>query len=1329
MKNRIVVALSTLFCLLTVAPARLRADEPAAKMFDRDNLVAWCIVPFDGKNRGPEQRAAMLKRIGIRKLAYDYRAEHVPTFDAEMEALKKHGIELTAWWFPTTLNDRARHILKVLEKHKVKTQLWVMGGGAPKSAEQRQEWIESEARRIRPIAESAAKIGCQVGLYNHGGWFGQPENQIAIIKQLKLDNVGIVYNLHHGHEHLDRFSELLKVMKPHLLALNLNGMKKDGDRQGKKIMPLGAGELDLRLLQVIRSSGFDGPIGILNHTNHDAEARLKDNLDGLKWLVPQLDGASPGVKPIYRTWEGEPADFDTSGLFDRPYDAQLVSRTMADAKKHGVAERGIAVFASAKFACLSCHKIGMHGGSVGPELTAIGKDRKPAQIVESVFWPKREVKPEFEAVAVLTADGRQLQGYLQKTAGPHIAIRDPASGIVTEIARDDIEDQVTRGTLMPNGLAEAMSPQQQLDLIRFLSELGRKEAVAPDVVASVLAHAHAHSPADFEFVRDPLHPEHWPSWQHSVNRDRVFDFYTKQAEHFRKQDPTPMLLSEFPGLDGGKQGHWGNQNEVTWASDRWNNTELGSVQSGIFHGAGVTVGRGVCLQLGERGELSACFNPDTLTYDAIWTGGFVKFSSVRHGFMHGLLIDGKPQPRPKGSKPTEPFVYHGFYRHGRRVIFAYRIGETEYLDAPWSENGVLTRAVAPASEHPLKHLTSAGKPQWPNEIQTSIVAGNNMPYAVDTIELPTQNAWKAQTFVGGLDFLADGSALVCTMQGDVWRVSGLVSKDGESLSGKARWRRFASGLHHALGLVVANGQIYVQCRDQLLRLHDLNNDGEADFYECVSNAFATSAAGHDFICGLQRDAGGNFYTATGNQGLVRISPDGRRADVVATGFRNPDGLGLYPDGVVTVPCSEGAWTPSSMICAVRTPKPNQLNQPIPHFGYRGPQGEKPPSLPLVYLPRGLDNSSGGQAFIDGERWGPLGGRMVHFSFGAGAHFLLLRDEVEGQLQGAVVPLPGEFTSGAHRGRFNPVDGQLYVGGMAGWGSYTPQPGSFQRVRYAGGSVQLPSGFHVYENGVAVTFTEPIDKAVAEDSDNHFAQCWNYRYSGAYGSSEYSARHTGTPGHDSLKIRSSHVLADGTTLFLELPDLQAVNQLHLRMQTGADKSHDMFATVHKMAKPFTNFPGYKPARKTIAPHPILFDMALATQRVPNPWGKPIAGAREIVLETGKNLTFVQRSLKAKAGEPIKLTLSNPDVVPHNWALVKPGELQRVGSLANRLVADPAGYARHYIPKSDDVLAYTDIVPPKSKFTIHFRAPKQPGRYPYLCTFPGHWMVMNGELIVE
>jgi sugar phosphate isomerase/epimerase len=296
-----ILSAATLLTAPRLSSAPTQAAEQAADLFAPDKLIAWCIVPFDAKKRGPAERVEMLKRLGIKHYAYDWRAEHLPTFGTEIELLKKNGIQLDAVWFPGGLNPDARTILGLLEKHQVQTQLWVsMGDPAPQAQDQSAK-VKAGAAAIRPIAEAAAKIGCRVALYNHGGWFGEPENQIAIIDELHLPNVGIVYNQHHGHGHLARFPALLTQMRPHLYALNLNGMIRDGDKAGKKIVVLGQGDLDLSLLRTIRDSGYRGPIGILGHTMDDAEQRLQDNLEGLAWLVPQLDGRSPGPQPRPRT--------------------------------------------------------------------------------------------------------------------------------------------------------------------------------------------------------------------------------------------------------------------------------------------------------------------------------------------------------------------------------------------------------------------------------------------------------------------------------------------------------------------------------------------------------------------------------------------------------------------------------------------------------------------------------------------------------------------------------------------------------------------------------------------------------------------------------------------------------------------------------------------------------------------------------------------------------------------------------------------------------------------------------------------------------------------
>ncbi|MBP88455.1 MAG: heme-binding domain-containing protein [Planctomycetaceae bacterium] len=1494
---------SLVVCAIT---ARVSSQAPKSNtaQFQRDNLVAWCIVPFDGKKRGPAERAEMIKRIGMRRVAYDWRENHVAEFEQEILEYKKHGIEYFAFW---STHEEA---LKLFEKHGLHPQIWQMLP-APVGETQRQR-VEDAARKILALVERTRKLGSKLGLYNHGGWTGEPENMVAVCKYLRehhaADHVGIVYNQHHAHSRIDDFAEIIALMKPYLLCLNLNGMATNGDQVGKKILPLGEGEHDVRLTKIIRESGYKGPIGIIGHTQDDVEQRLLDNLEGLEWVLPQLDGKPAAPKPKLRTYDSAkeaaslggslggtllagdaayrqppitvearvtlprkdqynivvasdakrsgahweifsmngsgmltaylpglkpdhvnskamicdnkthrvamlyepkrvrlfvdgkqvadqqveslgrptvpgslgigrlvqeglrcsgPVDWvrisggvrDVAGMDsneiakdDRTlvlwqaaakdtaerapeYSPEAIKQLLAQADKDGDANRGLMVFSSAKSACLSCHKIGKHGGSVGPDLTKVGQERKPEEIVEAVLWPKRTVKKEFVAHHILFDDGTVRQGYIVDQNEQQFVFRDPTrpNEPNATIKLENVEDRREVGTLMPDNLIASMSEEQLTDLISLLVGLGREDGILLADVDSLLEHAygHLHGPATFPYERKPLHPEHWPSWEHRVNRDRLYDFYAKEADYFRQQGHVPAILPEYPGLDGGELGHWGNQDEATWASGAWNETDLGNLQCGIFRAPGRIVPRGICVRLGDDKKISACFDPETLTYPFTWKDGFLKFSSVRHGFLGGLQMDGQMRLHLDRRRPSEPFEYHGFYRHGDRVTFVYTVGGKKFFETPWAKDGQF-----------VTHIREAGDPpppeaQWPKVIKTRIEHGGGSPYAIDTIQLPFYNPWNALPFFGGHAFLPDGSALACTMQGDVWHISDLPYP-----SQKARWRRFAAGLSQCQGLLIDDDGIFVLGRDQITRLHDLNDDGEADFYERFSSTYQASSAGHDFICGLERDAAGNFYTASGNQGVVRISPDGKRADVMATGFRNPDGIGVTPDGVVTVPCSEGTWTPASMVCAFRPHVGRVFNpsnstdglkthptEDAPHFGFPGPRDDKPPALPFVYFPRGVDNSAGGQTTVTGDRWGPLQGQIVHTSFGTGSHFLLLRDEVDGQLQGAVVPLPGEFQSGAHRARFNPADGQLYVSGMQGWGCYTPEVGCFQRVRYTGERVQLPIGFRVHQNGVVVKFSSALDQEIVSQTASHFAQCWNYRYSGAYGSPEFSTKHFGIRGHDALRIESAQVLKDGTSLFLEIPDIQPANQIHLRLQSAEGELHELFVTAHKLAKPFTGFAGYRPQKKTVSPHPILADLAMATKSVPNPHANRFKPTRPITIETGTNLTFATRSFKVRSGEAISLTLSNPDVVPHNWALVKPGTLQRVGQLANKLISDPEAAVRQYIPNTDDVLVYTDVVLPRGKFTVYFRAPKQPGRYPYLCTFPGHWLVMNGEMIVE
>ena len=213
--------LMTALLLLAGSHQPISAQNKAGHtaIYARGNLIAWCIVPFDVKKRGPEERADMLNQLGITKLAYDWRDEHIPTFDAELDALKKHHITLQAFWLnsgPNPENDKKfAAILDVLKRHQVKTQIWCMISNIKGlDAMTQDEKIKAVAKPLRYIAEKAAEIGCTTGLYNHGGWFGEPENQLALLDYLHLPNIGIVYNFHHAEADVDRFP----VFFPKLLA-------------------------------------------------------------------------------------------------------------------------------------------------------------------------------------------------------------------------------------------------------------------------------------------------------------------------------------------------------------------------------------------------------------------------------------------------------------------------------------------------------------------------------------------------------------------------------------------------------------------------------------------------------------------------------------------------------------------------------------------------------------------------------------------------------------------------------------------------------------------------------------------------------------------------------------------------------------------------------------------------------------------------------------------------------------------------------------------------------------------------------------------------------
>ncbi len=256
------------------------------RIIDLENIYAWCIVPYDRMKRSPAERIEMLKRLGITKYAYDWRSEHLPQMAEELRLAEKNDIEVIALWLWIDNNSDSLHglnssnekVFNVIEEVGYKGHIWVSFNNNFFENLSDADAMEKGAKMIEFLSKKATTLGCKVALYNHGGWFGEPKNQIKIIESLPQEDLGLVYNFHHAHKQIDAFPELVTIMLPHLWNVNLNGLRKEGP----KLLTIGAGDHEIEMINILIEKGYKGDFGILGHVEEaDVESILKANLNGL----------------------------------------------------------------------------------------------------------------------------------------------------------------------------------------------------------------------------------------------------------------------------------------------------------------------------------------------------------------------------------------------------------------------------------------------------------------------------------------------------------------------------------------------------------------------------------------------------------------------------------------------------------------------------------------------------------------------------------------------------------------------------------------------------------------------------------------------------------------------------------------------------------------------------------------------------------------------------------------------------------------------------------------------------------------------------------------
>lgn len=495
-----------------------------------------------------------------------------------------------------------------------------------------------------------------------------------------------------------------------------------------------------------------------------------------------------------------------------------------------------------------------------------------------------------------------------------------------------------------------------------------------------------------------------------------------------------------------------------------------------------------------------------------------------HGKIHGLELvnrDGRLVVKIPPSETPRQFLAWTSEPHAESVKEAGNSRLTEQLLA------------YPLDLQPfLKNAPS----RWPQVLETeSKVSFQSGAFAIESLVAPEPNPWLAQMRFTGLDFFSDGSLGVSTWDGDVWRVYEQIE------SGKLSWKRIATGLYQPLGLKILDDTVYLTCRDQLAVLRHFDDDGEADFIECLNNDHQVTEHFHEFAMGLQTDQAGNFYYAKSGRHalkaivpqhgtLLRVTPDGSKTEILATGFRAANGVCLNPDGSFIVTDQEGFWNPKNRINWVTYDEATGPKFYGNLFGYHNVTDSSDSAMepPLCWITNAFDRSPSELMWVDSPIWGELQHGLLNFSYGYGKIYTVLHEQIDGVRQGGMIELPiPNFPTGVMRGRFHPGDHHLYACGMFSWAGNATAPGGLYRIRKLSEPSHLPIGLSARTDGLHLRFAEPLAAGSVSPERVHI-KAWDLKRSERYGSDHINER--------SLQVIKTELSEDGTSVRIEVDGL-------------------------------------------------------------------------------------------------------------------------------------------------------------------------------------------------
>ena len=449
-----------------------------------------------------------------------------------------------------------------------------------------------------------------------------------------------------------------------------------------------------------------------------------------------------------------------------------------------------------------------------------------------------------------------------------------------------------------------------------------------------------------------------------------------------------------------------------------------------------------------------------------------------------------------------------------------------------------TEKVAPAGKTPAVPLAGAARWSQGTDVRIEETARSGPGWAIDRIGLPANNPFKRRVRPADLVFLTPEKAAVVTFEGDVWRL--------DFSGNRVQWTRIAGGLCEPLSIEQVGGVVQVFTRNGIIRLRDVNGDGETDFYDNHSSLVHHTAGTRGYPLDMEVDEAGRTWCSTGgivtgDKSLTNLAPpnphagaimvisaDGKKLEVVGSHAREPF-FGRDPvSGRIVMTEQQGNWVPSSGIFPVT---------PGSDFGYGSESKDR--TLPAVWIPHDQDTSSASPLWVRGSAFKPWEGGLLDLSYGTGRLFLVR--PAESSREGAVIPLGIDTGLPVLHARVHPGDGSIWLAGFRIYDSGAPELEGIARLRPARGSLAAPVDARVVKDGVVIAFDAELDPAtvVAETVQ---AKEWQYKRSSGYGSPRL--KRDGKTGADPVATGATVLSKDGKKVFIHIPGMKRTMQLEI-----------------------------------------------------------------------------------------------------------------------------------------------------------------------------------------